>query len=101
MKHNVTAIIYDKRGKPLSIGHNSYTRTHPLQARLANKVGEPHKIYLHAEVAALVKLSDSDRTRAHKMVVMRYNRHGQPLNAKPCCICQELLSKTKLKVEHT
>lgn len=99
MLQNITAIIFDKRGRPLSIGKNSYTKTHPLMASTAAKVGQPCRIYLHAEVDALVKCRDIDR--AYKMVVMRHNRQGKTMNAKPCLICQSLLSQTKLKVEHT
>ena len=42
-KHHVTAIIFDKRGRPLSIGQNSYIKTHPLQLKIAEKVGLPEK----------------------------------------------------------
>jgi deoxycytidylate deaminase len=100
-QQNITAIIFDKRGRPLSIGYNSYTKTHPLQAKIAAKVGEPHKVYLHAEIDALIKLPYEHRNRAHKIVVMRYNKKGEPMNAKPCAVCQEMLSRTKMRVEHT
>lgn len=101
MKHNITAIIYDKRGKPLSIGYNSYIKTHPLQYKVANKLGEPHKIYLHAEIAAIVKLQHNDKERAHTIRVFRYNRQGKSLNAKPCALCQHAIGLLGLHVEHT
>ena len=75
-KQNITALVFDKRGKLLSMGRNSYVKTHPMQARLAKEVGEEHKIFLHAEVDALVKLRDWDR--AHKLVITRYTRDGEP-----------------------
>ena len=50
------ATIYDKRGNILSIGYNSYTKSHPYQAKLAALVDEPYKIYLHAEIQAIVNL---------------------------------------------
>lgn len=100
-KHNIKAIIFDKRGNPLSIGYNSYTKTHPLQAYYAKKVGEPHKVYLHAEVDALIKLPYTLKDKAHKIVVMRFNKKGEPMNATPCPVCQALLATTGLKVEHT
>lgn len=95
----IKAIIYDKRGRILSIGENSYIKTHPLQYSLANKVGQPHRIYLHAEVDAIIKCRNMDR--AYKMVVMRFNKLNQPVNATPCPICQHLLNQTNLRVEHT
>ena len=48
-KQNICAIITDRRGNILSIGTNSYTKSHPLQAyycELATK--ENHKIFVHA-----------------------------------------------------
>ena len=33
MNHSLTAIIKDKRGNVLAIGKNSYTKTHPYQAK--------------------------------------------------------------------
>lgn len=101
MKHNVSAVIFDKRGRPLSMGRNSYEKTHPLQAKAAAAVGEPYKVFLHAEISALVRLSDTDRQRAYKMVVMRYNKEGKPMNAKPCKVCQRVLQSFNIIVEHT
>lgn len=101
MKHSVTAIILDKRGRPLSLGRNSYEKTHPLQAKAAQEAGEPYKVFLHAEVAAIVRLSDKDKERAHKMLVTRYNKEGKPLNAKPCRVCQRVIQSLNILVEHT
>ena len=99
-KFNITAILYDKRGKVLSIGKNSYVKTHPLQAHYAAKVGEPKKVFLHAELAAIIKCPDI--TKAYRLVVFRYNDDGTPGSTKPCCICQKAISKTSIvKVEHT
>lgn len=55
-KHHVTAIIFDKRGRPLSIGQNSYIKTHPLQLKMAEKVGLPEKKFIHAEIQSIVKM---------------------------------------------
>ena len=100
-KHNITAILYDKRGRPLSIGYNSYVKTHPMQAKAANKVGEPHKVFLHAEIAAIIKLPHHAKEKAHLIRVFRYNKEGKPMNAKPCNICQTILTQMNIKVEHT
>ena len=53
-KHKVTATVYDKQGNVLSVGYNSYIKTHPLQAKLAYRCGQPEKVYLHAEIAAQI-----------------------------------------------
>ena len=95
MKHTLTAVVYDKRGRPLSIGQNSYTRTHPRQAAIAAKVGLPEKKFMHAEFSAITKCRDLKK--AHKIVIMRYNKQGEPVNAKPCPVCMSLIHETGIK----
>lgn len=98
--HHVTAIIYDKKGRVLSIGNNSYIKTHPLQAHHANQVGQYHKIYLHAEIHAITRCRDI--TLAHRIEVFRYNKAGQPVTAAPCEVCQSALKATSIKIiKHT
>jgi hypothetical protein len=98
-KHVVSAFVYDKRGRLLASGQNSYVKTHPLMAKAGTSVGEPHKIYLHAEVAALIKC---DWTKAYRLLVTRYGKDGSPLLAKPCIVCRSVISRTSIKiVEHT
>lgn len=97
---NITAFAYDRKGRILSIGRNSYVKTHPLQARAAKEVGEDYKIYLHAEVAALVKIKNWQKI--DKLVVTRYNKNGEPMLAKPCRVCQRVIKIAGIStVEHT
>jgi deoxycytidylate deaminase len=97
---DVTAIIYDKRGRVLSIGKNSYRKTHPEMAEIAAKVGRPHKIYLHAEVAAIIKCRDL--SKAHKIFIIRLDKKGNHMLAAPCPICQSAIEAAGIKiVEHT
>ncbi len=100
MKPEITAICYDKRGRILSIGRNSYIKTHPLQARLAKEVGQGNRIFLHAEMAAILKVKDW--SKIHKMTVVRLNNKGIPMNATPCEICQKAIQLANIRyVEHT
>ena len=86
IKHyDITAVIYDKRGKVLSIGKNSYIKTHPMQAKYATQQGADYKIYLHAEIHALVKCKQLER--AHSIFVSRFDAAGIPRLAKPCPCC--------------
>ncbi len=85
----VTAVIMDKKGRVLSVARNSYVKTHPLQAKFAREAGEPAKVYLHAEIAALIKVRDWND--AHRIAVFRYGADGSPRNAKPCRVCQRAL----------
>lgn len=99
-KHALKAILYDRKGNVLSIGFNSYVKTHPLQAKCAEAVGEPTKVYLHAEIAALVRNRHPER--AYKIVVFRFNKMGQPVAAKPCRCCQHALKLAGVfQIEHT
>lgn len=99
-KFDIKATIYDKRGRVLSVGLNSYMKSHPFQGELAKKAGRPEAIYLHAEIAALVKLKDW--SKAHRIHVERYDVNGNPVIAKPCPICQSALERTGIQIiEHT
>ena len=93
---NITAIIYDRRGRILSIGKNSYVKTHPLQARYAKACGEHQKVFLHAEIHAIARCKDLDK--AYKMVITRFYVDGAPALAKPCKICQSAISQTPIKI---
>ena len=85
VRQNLKAIIYDKRGRILSIGQNSYTKTHTLQFKHAVKVGKPYKTVLHAEIDAIIRCRNLDK--AHTIKVFRYNRQGKYMLAKPCVVC--------------
>ena len=86
---NLTATLYDKRGRKLAVGTNSYTKSHPLQGKFAEEAGKPDAIFLHAEIDALRKCKDW--TAIRKIVVERYDAQGNPRLAKPCKVCQHAL----------
>lgn len=94
-QHAITAIIYDKRGRVLSVGQNSYVKSHTIMARHANKVGLPEKIYLHAEAHSIIKCRNLKK--AYKIAVFRYNSQGLPVNAKPCSICMQIIKEANIK----
>lgn len=84
----------------LSVGSNSYVKTHPMMAVHARRAGEPHKVFIHAEVSAIVRCKDL--SKAHRLVVFRYLEDGSPANARPCPICQSAIKAAGIKiVEHT
>lgn len=99
-QQNLTAIIYDRKGKVLSIGKNSYVKTHPLQAKHASKVGKPENIVLHAEIDAIIRCRNLDK--AYRIFVSRINKSGDTRLAKPCAICMSAIGQTKIqKIEWT
>ena len=94
----VTAFAYDKRGRLLSIGRNSYVKSHPLQARFAHASGQPHRIYLHAEIDALIRA----RRRVHRLEIFRINKQGVAGCSKPCRVCARAIKFFGVKeVRHT
>jgi deoxycytidylate deaminase len=85
-KQRIYAIIVDKKNRILASGKNSYSKSHPLQAyycELATK--ENHKIFVHAELQALVHLKGQV---ADKIFVARVSKNGTPLPSSPCPICR-------------
>lgn len=93
-KQQHVALAYDKKGKLLSIGYNSYIRTHTIQAKYARKVGKPDSVYIHAEIDALIKARGR---KVHKIHVMRILRDGTYAMSKPCPICRAALKDFNVK----
>lgn len=94
-RFKIKATCYNKKGRIISIGYNSYTKTHPVQEYFAKLAGMPEKKYLHAEIAALLKAGDK---KIHKIKIERYNSRGEPANAAPCPICQLAIKAYGVKV---
>lgn len=95
MKHQChKATCLNHKGRVISIGYNSYVKTHPIQARFSQKAKEPEKIYLHAEIAAIIAAKGKP---IHTIKVERYDRQGKPLNSCPCSICQLAIEKAGIK----
>lgn len=92
-KYNFAAILTNKKNKILSIGLNSFTKTHPLQAKYALKVHQRERIYLHSEIDALRKCKETP----YYIYVARVDMNGVPCLAKPCPICEMALLETGVK----
>jgi deoxycytidylate deaminase len=87
------AATLDKRGRIISIGENSLTKTHPLMYHYSTKSKTYNKIYLHAELSAMVK----SYSYAHSIIVIRINREGEFAMARPCPICMMAIKEAKIK----
>ena len=97
-KYEITAIAYNKRGRVIAVGHNSYEKTHPAQAKFGRKSGKPNAIFLHAELACLLRAKE----KVHRLEVFRYDNDGKPANSKPCPSCQLAIKAYGVKeVRHT
>lgn len=98
-RYSIRAFCFDKRGRLLSVGKNSYTKTHPIQKYFAQKVGKPECEFLHAEIDAILKAKGK---QIHKLVIERFSRKGERLNASPCPICEEAIRAYGIiNVEHS
>jgi deoxycytidylate deaminase len=93
-RYRVAAIVLDKRDRVLSTGTNSYTRSHPEQARYGKACGFSERIYLHAEISALIKC----KKQGYKIYVARIDIHGNTLLSKPCELCSMAIKEHGIKV---
>jgi tRNA(Arg) A34 adenosine deaminase TadA len=82
--HKLQATCYDKLGRVISVGANNYTKTHPVQSHFAKLAKVPEKIYLHAEIAALLNCKDK---KPYSIFIERYTKSGAPALAAPCPAC--------------
>ena len=94
VKFDLFATCHTKKGRIIAPGKNSYTKTHPLMLHLASKVGLPDKVYLHAEVQALLRCGDKV---PYRLFVQRFGAAGNPLMAAPCPICREAIKMYGVK----
>ena len=94
MAHLLTAKCYDKHGTLIAKASNSYTQTHPIQAHFAKLCGKPDLIYLHAEIAALLKCG---KRKPYSIFVERFKKDGSPGLAKPCAICERAIKAWGVK----
>jgi tRNA(Arg) A34 adenosine deaminase TadA len=92
-KFYVTAATLDKRGRIIAIGDSSPVKTHPLMKRYCHLINK-YKIYLHAEISALVK----SHREVDSLIVVRVNKHKQIASAKPCPICMAAIRDAKVRI---
>lgn len=99
-RYQIKATTFDKRGMKLSVGRNSYTKTHPLQKYFSQKAGDSeHKSCLHAELDAILKSRGKEIYALH---VERIESNGTTSMAKPCKACEEAIKAFGIvKVSYT
>jgi len=93
-KYWVIAASLDHHNNIISIGENSYQKTHPMQSRFSLKAGGGrNREYLHAEIASLVK----NRNKPESIIVIRLTSTGLVRMARPCNICTLALREAEVK----
>ena len=94
-KQRIYSIITDSHGRILATGTNSFSKSHPLQSyycEMATK--EQHKIFIHSELQALVRLKGR---KADAIYIARVNRNNEPLPSQPCPICKMAIADAGIK----
>jgi len=94
-KKKVGAVLLNKN-KVVVSATNLETKSHPIQARFAERVGLHQKIYLHAEISALVKC----REECDTIIVARVNPQEKLRNSRPCPICELALKEAGITKIH-
>lgn len=84
--HRPSIISYalDKKKRIVSIGMNSYIKTHPTQFKYGKMSGNENKTYIHAELDSLIKAKGK---KIHTVIVCRHDRNKVLAIAKPCESC--------------
>lgn len=94
-KYVILAKAYDKRGRLLAVGLNSYRKTSTVQRHYAILAGLPEKEYLHSEIQALLRCKDKT---PYRLTVERYTNDGEPALAAPCPVCSLAIRTYGVKV---
>lgn len=94
-RHKIGAVIVKGR-KVVSIGFNTLSKSHPLQAYYASCVGREEAIYLHAEMAAIVATGVANKACAGDLegctiYVFRRGLDGKVRMSRPCKSCMKAL----------
>ena len=94
-RKKVGAVLYNSKKRVIATATNNDYKSHPRQAWWAQRVGLEEKIFLHAEMACLIKA----REDADTIVVVRLGGHdGKSLRcARPCPICEPALRYAGIK----
>ena len=95
MKYKVYAVAYDKRNRIVAKAENSYVKSHPLQARYGKEADKSYKIYLHAEIAAIIRAKGKE---IHKLKITCFDIKGRIKPSKPCDVCMLAINEAKIKV---
>ena len=101
-QQRIAAVIVDKRGNIIASASNDYGKSHPLQKAMSIKAeGNFEKVFLHAEISALLKALRSGK-KGDTIYIARASKKGEPLLAAPCPTCAYTLELYGIKhIEHT
>ena len=93
-RFRLRAYCYDSKGRLISTGENNYGKSHPLQAHFAKLVGQEERIYLHAEIHAILRAKDRE---IFSIKVERFDNQGKPVLSYPCPVCRAAIKAFGIK----
>jgi deoxycytidylate deaminase len=93
-RQRIFSIITDKHNRILATGTNSFTKSHSLQAYYCELANQPHKIFIHSELQALVRLKGR---KGKTIYIARVNKKNEPVPSLPCPICKLALRDAGIK----
>lgn len=88
------ACVLLRKGRIVIRSTNVFGKTHPMQSRLADRVGQPYRVSLHAELRALL---NPKAANCDTLIVGRVNRQGELCLARPCPVCQLAIFESGIK----
>lgn len=88
-QYKFCCIALNKKGNIIGMSYQREDKTHPLQYYYAKQTQQPYKIFLHAEIATLIKAKNP-----YALFVARVDKNGTLVTSKPCPICQLALKNT-------
>ena len=89
-RYSLKAETYDSHGRKLSEAYNSYSKTHPIQSHFAKLANQPARIFLHAEILAIIRAGER---KIHTIKVI--NMNGKI--SAPCPVCMKAISAYGIK----
>lgn len=98
-QYRTVCFALNNRGRVISIGNNSYTKSHRKQYMFAKAANHKEKQYLHAEIHALIKaqLRNGRSRKIDSIFVLRFQRDGSLGLAKPCSVCSLAIKSAKIR----
>lgn len=88
-QHKLSAVLMYK-GRPLSFGFNSLKTDPKIQKYSKVKA-------MHAEMSAVFRVKNKEMLKDCTIVVYREDRHGNPVLARPCSVCETMLKDYGIK----
>jgi deoxycytidylate deaminase len=93
-KFKFGAVITTKKGSVVSIGKNSYVKTHPTQSRYGARHTNEAACFIHAELSAILRA----KGKGHTLWVARVKKTGEIGMSHPCPSCMAIIkNETNLK----